>query len=123
MRKNMRRALEAFEQRKPGKGDSKKTCWTDGDTLFSYAMPIAKWTFAETVAERDVSGESIPQLWISDESSTATTNAQIRAIALFFGTCREHDECIQSLKHGQECWDRKYPRSRAAMSCAAKVSS
>ena len=42
MRKNISKVIEAFKLRKPAKGDSKGTCSTDGNTIYSYAMPIAR---------------------------------------------------------------------------------
>ncbi len=47
MRKNMQTVIAAFDsytatKDRPVYGDSKRTCWTDGETIYSYAMPIAR---------------------------------------------------------------------------------
>jgi hypothetical protein len=72
MRQNIRKVLDAFAASKPAKGDSKATCWTDGDTIYSYALPIAR-----RVPGRSGARERIE---ILAEYSTMTTNSQISAI-------------------------------------------
>jgi len=41
MRKNMAKVIEAFKSGRAAIGDTKRTCSTDGNTIWSYAMPIA----------------------------------------------------------------------------------
>ena len=42
MRKNIAKVIEAFKAGKSAQGDSKRTCWTDGEAVYSYNMIIAK---------------------------------------------------------------------------------
>lgn len=69
MRKNVVKVVEAFLVGKRAKGDSKGTVWTDGQTIFSYDMPIAQ-------RRNNRSLEVIS----SEAGPTATTRSQIRAV-------------------------------------------
>ena len=40
-RKNVTRVFDAWVARRAAKGDSHGAIWTDGRTIYSYAMPIA----------------------------------------------------------------------------------
>jgi hypothetical protein len=40
-RKNVSKVVDKFLGAQHGNGDSKRTIWTDGNTVYSYAMPIA----------------------------------------------------------------------------------
>jgi hypothetical protein len=73
VRKNIGYVLDAFEQGKAAVGDSKRTCWTSGNVLYSYAMPIA-WRH-ESGAVTVVAYEAGP---------SRTTRSQIRACEIFF---------------------------------------
>ena len=42
MRKNIEKVIAAFKLGKSTKGDSKATCSTDGETIYSYALQIAR---------------------------------------------------------------------------------
>lgn len=72
MRKNIKKVIEAFTLSKEGQGDSKATCSTCGEVVYSYAMPIARRT-----------GEGI-ELVHYDEGPSRTTKSQIRALELTF---------------------------------------
>lgn len=73
MRKNMLKVLEAFKDGREAIGDSKRTCWTDGKTIWSYDMPIAQRLFNET---------SPPTVEVIDREKgpSRTTRAQIAAM-------------------------------------------
>lgn len=71
MRKNIEKVINAFRAGKPAIGDSKRTCWTDGKTLFSYRMPIARH------AKHANRGRIV--LVRYSAAPTVTTRAQIRA--------------------------------------------
>jgi hypothetical protein len=74
MRKNISKVIEAFKKGKPIVGDSKRTCWTDGATIFSYQMPIAWW-------ESDLQHPFTLRARVVDvdDGPSRTTKAQIRA--------------------------------------------
>jgi hypothetical protein len=40
-RKNVAKVVSKFVAAQAGKGDTHGAIWTDGDTIYSYAMPIA----------------------------------------------------------------------------------
>lgn len=80
MRRNISKVIEAFKAGKAATGDSKRTCWTDGETVYSYAMPIAK---------RSANG-SIAIINYSD-APTATTRSQVRALETAFSTYAPSD--------------------------------
>jgi hypothetical protein len=67
-RKNISKVIEAFKAGRSAKGDSKATCSTDGNEIYSYAMKIA---------ERLPDGS----IWIEEYSKapSATTRSHIRA--------------------------------------------
>ena len=69
MRKNISKVLESFLKRVPVRGDSKGTCSTDGQAVFSYAMPIA---------QRMPSG--VYEVIRYDKAPSATTRSQVRAV-------------------------------------------
>lgn len=72
MRKNIAKVIAAFKAGKSIKGDSKGTCWTNGEDIYSYRMKIArKWLGSVQVIDRDC-GPSM------------TTRMQISAIKLSF---------------------------------------
>lgn len=74
MRRNIAKVIEAFKVGKPAIGDSKRTCWTDGATIYSYQMPIAWW-------ESDLKNPHILRAFVIDSNSgpSRTTKSQIRA--------------------------------------------
>lgn len=78
MRKNIERVIVAFLQGNARNGDSKHTCWTDGDTVYSYAMPIA-WR------EPDGSVVVVPY----DAGPSRTTRSQIRACEIALTTAQK----------------------------------
>ncbi len=72
MRSNIEKVLRAFEAGDSAVGDSKRTCSTDGRTLFSYAMPIARRV-----------GRTI-YIVPYKMAPTATTRSQVRAAMVHF---------------------------------------
>jgi len=77
MRKNMQKVIAAFLSGKAASGDSKRTCSTDGSTIYSYAMPIA-WK------KSDGTIETAPY----KTAPSATTRSQIHACELAFAVVR-----------------------------------
>jgi hypothetical protein len=76
MRQNIAKVIEAFLRGIPAKGDSKATCWTDGEIVYSYALPIAR---------RVSRGYGkIPTIEIIDDHPTQTTRSQIDALRRTF---------------------------------------
>lgn len=74
MRKNIAKVLQAFKAGIAGYGDSKRTCWTNGNILYSYALPIACWVNPERT-----------QAMCAHRNSTRTTNMQISACMVSLG--------------------------------------
>ena len=74
MRANICKVIQAFKLGKSAIGDSKRTCWTDGSTIFSYQMPIAWW-------ESDLKDPTILRARVVDyeDGPSRTTKSQIRA--------------------------------------------
>ncbi len=68
MRKNIVKVIEAFCRHEKAKGDSKETCSTDGEKIFSYSTVIAEYLPNHLIKIKDENGFSI------------TTRSQIRAI-------------------------------------------
>ena len=73
MRQNAKKVCTKFEAGKSGSGDSKRTIWTDGQRIYSYAMPIAARTFMGGVAIINYS-----------DGPSRTTRSHIRACQSFF---------------------------------------
>ena len=73
MRKNMHKVIDAFMVRKAIKGDSKMTIWTDGDTIYSYSVPIAKW-------DRDRNIVIVDSKYVAGGAASATTRNQVYAL-------------------------------------------
>lgn len=99
MRKNIAKVLSAFIVGKKAQGDSKRSCWTDGETLYSYSTPIARWL-----------GPPQSVAWVTSERMTATTNAQVRACMQKLApwlTCTEHEDCAAYPELGRACAMRK----------------
>lgn len=94
MRKNISKVIDAFMSRKPANGDSKRTCWTDGKTIYSYALPIARW-------------ESNGHVGVIPEGGLSrTTTSQVRACRLAldqFIPCDRHEDCRQAPLLGIAC--------------------
>ena len=74
MRKNIAAVIGAFLEGRPAVGDSRQTCWTDGEVLYSYAMPIA-WRHHPQYACLAVV--------IYACAPTATTRRHVRAVEQF----------------------------------------
>lgn len=72
MRKNIATVIAAFREGRGAVGDSKRTCWTDGTTIFSYAMPIAARYAGDVFV--------VPY----DDGPSRTTKSQIRACLASF---------------------------------------
>lgn len=72
MRQNASKVIEAFKVGQAAAGDSKRTISTDGTTILSYAMPIA----------RRVDG--VVQVIDAKKAPSNTTRAQIRACMVAF---------------------------------------
>jgi hypothetical protein len=74
MRKNISKVIMAFRYGKYAKGDSKATCWTDGTTIYSYQMPIARRV------RRPGRRSGILQIVEYDRAPSATTRSQLAAV-------------------------------------------
>jgi hypothetical protein len=85
-RKNMQRVLEAWEQGRGAVGDSKRTCWTDGETVWSYDMPIMQRL-----------GDGRVEVIARKQGPTNTTRSQIAACAQFCDYAKEVD-CLTGRK-------------------------
>lgn len=70
-RKNITAVIRAFLAGVPAVGDSRRTCWTDGEVLYSYAMPIAWRRDPRLRCFTLVAYECAP---------TATTRSHVRAV-------------------------------------------
>jgi len=80
MRKNIAKVIAAFERGVSCIGDSKRTCWTDGDTIYSYRMPIAQRM--KTGAIHVVTYDAAP---------TRTTKSQVHALHVHFDYAKHVD--------------------------------
>ena len=79
-RKNVSAVINAFAARRPHR---EATCSTDGDTVYSYALPIASRIHGEVV------------VLDPKESPSATTSGQIRAVLAAFPGARK----VANVKH------------------------
>jgi uncharacterized Zn finger protein (UPF0148 family) len=79
-RKNVSAVINAFEARRPKR---EATCSTDGDTVYSYGLPIASRIHGEVV------------VLDPKESPSATTSGQIRAVLAAFPGARK----VANVKH------------------------
>jgi P2-related tail formation protein len=72
MRKNIAKVIDAFKRRVDAKGDSKGTCSTDGESIFSYRTEIAR---------------RLPNglVWVTSYAGSQTTKMQVSAIVQSFG--------------------------------------
>lgn len=79
MRKNARKVINAFLERKPAAGDAKMTIHTNGQQIYSYAMLIA---------ERKPDGS----VWIAsyEQSPSKTTTTQIHACLVGLSHLRQY---------------------------------
>ena len=77
MRANVKKVINAFQQGKAAIGDSKRTIWTDGQTVYSYALPIA-WRRPARSGYRVVE--------VRESGPSNTTRSQIQALKLTFCT-------------------------------------
>jgi hypothetical protein len=77
MRKNIEKVIKAFTSGVSAQGDSKRTCWTDGNSIYSYNMVIAKKNpgFTSHYNVTVINPECAP---------SRTTRGQIRAILKIF---------------------------------------
>ena len=86
MRKNIAKVIDAFRRGESARGDSKGTCWTNGESIFSYANQIV-W--------RDPDGN----LAFAERNSTRTTNSHISACRLSLSDTSDgritHDEATE----------------------------
>lgn len=73
MRKNLQNVLKAFLNGEAHKGDYKNTCSTDGVTIYSYDMPIARRIFDDSV-----------ELIAVKECPSVTTRSQVHALHVYF---------------------------------------
>ncbi len=91
MRKNIQKVIDAYLNHKAAKGDSKETCSTDGERIFSYSTLIAERLengFTKVVAENGFS---------------RTTKMQIRAVESELGRHCGHTECLEHEFMAVEC--------------------
>lgn len=77
MRKNVRKVLEAFLKGKKLVGDHKHTISTDGNTIYSYDMPIARRYY-------DGSTIGYAQIINVEQGPTRTTRSQIRSLIVYY---------------------------------------
>lgn len=106
-RKNMSKVIEAFKAGKSATGDSKRTCSTDGTTVYSYRMAIARRTDAGAI-----------QIVAYSAAPTATTRSQVQALRVAFPRAAEVETLdpayrFRSLAGASGYQDRK-PANRAA---------
>lgn len=73
-RKNLKKVFSLWTANLAGNGDSKNTIWTDGTTIFSYAMPLM------------VRMPSGIVLCKHGEAPTVTTSTQRNALAYLLST-------------------------------------
>ena len=78
MRKNAQKVIDAFKRYESAQGDSKRTIWTDGKAVYSYAMKIAEHT------------DNNESVWIAHYSSAPsnTTRSHIRAVQRSFNVVK-----------------------------------
>lgn len=92
MRKNIAKVIAAFQAHKSAQGDSKRSCWTTGEEIYSYSTLIAR---------RLDSG----LIWVHERNSTRTTNSQIDAITREFRgmlSCG-HEDCSNLPEMARMC--------------------
>jgi len=100
MRKNILKVIDAYKQRKAAKGDSKASCSTDGERIYSYYTMIAKRKEDGFTHIVDNSGWS------------RTTMMQIRALESELGRHCGHDECKENAEMSALCpYNRKLVRT------------
>lgn len=68
MRKNLQKVMKAFLKGESAKGDAKNTCSTDGITIYSYDMPIARRVYGGVEIIR------------RDKAPSNTTRSQISSL-------------------------------------------
>ena len=73
MRCNAKKVCDKFAAGKAGTGDSKRTIWTDGEKIYSYAMPIACRIYTGGVA-----------IVAYSDGPSRTTRSHIRAVQTAF---------------------------------------
>lgn len=78
MRKNMRKVIEAFLKREAAIGDSKKTCSTNGNVIWSYVMPIARH-----------GDDGVVYLLEYNEAPSVTTRRQVQECLIAMSPTRE----------------------------------
>ncbi len=114
MRKNVRKVIEAFKRGEAAIGDSKRTIWTDGTTIFSYSTAIAIRVPGEAGVAYAPDGHKYTRRTMGYDSYvrinppiyTRTTNGQIRALMAEFNKpvpCTLHDVCRENPTIGQAC--------------------
>ncbi len=90
MRKNIEKVIAAFKAHKQAQGDSKRSCWTTGEEIYSYSTLIVR---------RNSDGS----IWIHDRNSTRTTNSQIDACTRsLLPPCR-HSDCADHPELAEAC--------------------
>ena len=100
MMRSVRRVVEAFRAQSPIVGDSRHT--TDGHTIFSYGIPLAKWTI-------DIEDDFVSRVWVAPAGScqTPTTTDRLEQIRLALHGleryCSIHDDCKTDLELAKAC--------------------
>ena len=101
MRKNIQKVLDAFLARRSARGDAKGTCSTNGSSIYSYALEIARWNPDGSV-------------WIYPGASTRTTNSQIsacrRTLCHLLEFCDRHEDCRAYPELARACATRSRER-------------
>ncbi len=90
MRKNIEKVIAAFQAHKSAQGDSKRSCWTTGEEIYSYSTLIVR---------RNSDGS----IWIHDRDSSRTTNSQIDAVTLALRPRCGHSDCAEYPELAKEC--------------------
>ena len=93
MSKNVAKVIKCFRNREACRGDSKGTCSTDGNVVWSYRMPIA-WRVDRCIDHTDCEeSEAVGRACAAQESvrviaynlaPTNTTRSQVRALEYEF---------------------------------------
>jgi hypothetical protein len=89
MRANIAKVIAAFKQGKSAIGDSRRTCWTDGKTIFSYAMPICWYDQGKAVVVPYEDGPSRTTKMHIHACQYELTMSYIRGEWVPFTFCRE----------------------------------
>lgn len=100
MRKNVCKVINALVDGKPAIGDSKRTCSTDGTTLYSYRMPVARIVKRARVKSPGIVVRGKVQIVERERAPSNTTRSHVdaaRAVFKFDMTHAYDVEWVESL--------------------------